>query len=202
MKKYGVFAVCILALFCASAALAAPGEKQIKAMSLFLSNFTELGFMEASTEEMAKPENYPDLVRFGVWHNYINNFKSRIERNDAKSQKHGDVRIKASWVEESVLKFFGLKVTADRSVDQSYPPYYFDAAKKAFHFWAADGEAAWYARVKNAESPEKGVWNLSGEIYNADDPKELWGDFEAVIRESDWKGKPSYVLVSIRSEMK
>ena len=67
---------------------------------------------------------------------------------------------------------------------------------------AADGEAAWYARVKNAESPEKGVWNLSGEIYNADDPKELWGDFEAVIRESDWKGKPSYVLVSIRSEMK
>jgi len=119
MKKHGVFAVCILALFCASAALAAPGEKQIKAMSLFLSNFTELGFMEASSEEMAKPENYPDLVRFGIGHNYINNFKSRIERNNAKSQEHGDVRIKAHWVEESVLKYFGLKITANRSVDQS-----------------------------------------------------------------------------------
>jgi hypothetical protein len=28
---------------------------------------------------MAQPDKYPDLVRFGIRHNYINNFKSRIE---------------------------------------------------------------------------------------------------------------------------
>ena len=198
MKKYGVFAVCILALFCASAALAAPGEKQIKAMSLFLSNFTELGFMEASTEEMAKPENYPDLVRFGVWHNYINNFKSRIERNDAKSQKHGDVRIKASWVEESVLKYFGLKIKADKSVEQVYPPYHFDGT--SFHFQAADGEATWLARVKKASNPQKGVWEISGEVYNADDPTDILGGFKAVIKESVWKNKPHYFMVRLSAE--
>ena len=115
MKKYGISVLCILALLSAGCVWAAPSEKELKAMSVFVSNFTEQGIMDVVTEEMAQPDKYPDLVRFGIRHNYINNFKSRIEANKENAREHGDVRIKASWVEESVLKYFGLKIKADRS---------------------------------------------------------------------------------------
>ncbi len=200
MKKYGVLAVCILALFVAGCAWAAPSDRELKAMGLFLSNFTELGFTDIDAEEMAKPDSYPELVRFGIMHNYVNNFKSRIETNKESAREHGDVRIKASWVEASVLKYFGLKFTADKSVDQSDPPYSFDG--KYFHFWAADGEAAWHAKVKKASTPQKGVWDLSGSVYNADNPTEILGDFTAVIRETVLKGKPHYVMVRLKTEMR
>ena len=200
MKKYGILAVCVLALFVTGCAWAAPSDRELKAMSLFLSNFTELGFTDVVTEEMVKPDNYPDLVRFGIMHNYVNNFKSRIEANKESAREHGDVRIGASWVEESVLKYFGLNVKADKSVDQSDPPYYFDG--KYFHFQAADGEAAWHAKVKKATSPQKGVWDLSGSVYNADDPAEILGDFTAFIREAVWKNKPHYVMVRLKTEVR
>ena len=195
MKKCGISVLCILALLSAGCVWAAPSEKELKAMSVFVSNFTEQGIMEVVTEEMAQPDKYPDLVRFGIRHNYINNFKSRIEANREGAREHGDVRIKATWVEETVLKYFGLKIKADRSVEQIYPPYHFDGT--SFHFQAADGEATWLARVKKASSPQKGVWEISGEVYNADDPADVLGGFNAVIRESVWKNKPHYVMVRL-----
>ena len=198
MKKYGILAVCVLALLSAGRLWAAPGEKELKAMSVFVSNFTEQGIMDVVTEEMAQPDKYPDLVRFGIRHNYINNFKSRIEANKENAREHGDVRIKASWVEESVLKYFGLKIKADRSVEQVYPPYHFDGT--SFHFQAADGEATWHAKVKKASSTQKGVWEISGEVYNADDPTDILGGFKAVIKESVWKNKPHYVMVRLSAE--
>ena len=200
MKKYGILAVCVLALLSAGRLWAAPGEKELKAMGVFVSNFIEQGIMEVVTEEMAQPDKYPDLVRFGILHNYINNFKSRIEANKENAREHGDVRIRASWVEESVLKYFGLKIKADKSVEQVYPPYHFDGT--FFHFQAADGEATWHARVKKASSPQKGVWEISGEVYNADDPTDILGGFKAVIRESAWNNKPHYVMVRLSAEAK
>ena len=198
MKKYGISVLCILALLSAGCAWAAPREKELKAMSVFVSNFTEQGIMDVVTEEMAQPDKYPDLVRFGIRHNYINNFKSRIETNTKNTREHGDVRIKASWVEESVLKYFGLKIKADKSVEQVYPPYHFDGT--SFHFQAADGEATWHARVKKASNPQKGVWEISGEVYNADDPTDILGGFKAVIKESVWKNKPHYFMVRLSAE--
>lgn len=196
--KLGVCAVCSALLLCASSVWAAPDAKELKSMSLFLSNFTELGFMEVNTEEMAQPDNYPDLVRFGVWHNYINNFKSRIEQNKDKPDDRGDLKIKASHVEESVLKYFGIKLKADKSVDQSDPPYLLKSGY--FSFFGADGEAPWYARVKGASGPKEGIWEVSGEIYNADDPEEIYGNFEATIKEAMWGKKHTYIMVKMTSE--
>ncbi len=200
MRKIRVIGACLLVLGLATGAWGAPSKKELQAMGLFLSNFTELGFTEIVTEEMARPENYPDLVRFGIMHNYVNNFKSRIEKNKEGAQGYGDFRIKASWVEESLRRYFGLEVAANKSVDASDPPYHFDG--KYFHFWASDGEAPWYARVEKATSPQKGLWELSGVVYNADDPEELLGDFSAVIREGLWKGKLHYVLVRLKTEVR
>ncbi len=190
--------ILIGALFLAGNAWAAPSDKEIKAMGVFLSNFTELGFMDINVEEMSSPDNYPDLIRFGVFHNYINNFKSRIQQNRDNPGDRGDLRIKAGHVEESVQKYFGVKIKADRSVDQSDPPFFFKNGY--FSFWGADGEAPWYARVKTATSPQTGLWELQGEIYNADDPKEIYGNFNAKIKEAMWGKKQTYVMVSMTSE--
>ncbi len=195
-----VSAFCVMALLWGGIAWGAPSEKQLKAMGIFLSNFSELGFLDLSTEEMTRPESYPDLVRFGVWHNYINNFKSRIENVPEKAREKGDLRIKAKWVEESVLKYFGLKIEANKSVDQSDPPYLYE--EEYFYFWGADGEAAWYARIEEASNPEKGLWELSGEIYNADDPQEILGDFRATVKEAQWNAKQTYVLVRMSTEFR
>ena len=83
-------------------------------------------------------------------------------------------------------------------MEQAYPPYHFDGT--SFHFQAADGEATWLARVKKASNPQKGVWEISGEVYNADDPTDILGGFKAVIRESVWKNKPHYVMVRLSAE--
>lgn len=192
-----LFALCLVLSLSTTALWAAPNEKQVKAMEVFLSNFTELGFMNISIEEMAEPANYPDLVRFGVGHNYINNFRSRVEILP-EGKKRGDARIQAKWVEESVLKYFGLSIRADRSVEESDPPYFLEG--KFFHFWASDGEAPWHARIKEASGPQKGLWELTGEIYNADAPGEILGDFRATIKEALWAEKPSYVLVTLATE--
>lgn len=185
-------------LLLAGSAWAAPSEDEIRAMGIFLSNFTELGFMDVNVEDMSHPDNYPDLVRFGVFHNYINNFKSRIQPNKDNPGDMGDLRIKAAHVEESIQKYFGIKIKADRSVDQSDPPFFFKGGY--FSFWGSDGEAPWYARVKTASSPQKGLWRLQGEIYNSDDPKELYGSFDATIKEAMWGKKRTYVMVSMTSE--
>lgn len=196
--KHGFLATCIALLICVGPALAAPTQKELKDMSLFLSNFTEQGFMDVNVKEMSHPDSYPDLVRFGIWHNYMNNFKSRVQQNKDNPGDTGELRIKAAYVEESVQKYFGIKIKADRSVDQSDPPYFFKGGY--FSFFGSDGEAPWYARVKDASSPEKGIWELQGEIYNADDPEDIYGTFSATIKEAMWGKKHTYVMVSMTSE--
>jgi hypothetical protein len=196
--RYGLLVACLALFLCSGCALAAPSQKELDAMGLFLSNFTELGFMDVDVEKMSQPDGYPDLVRFGVWHNYINNFKSRIEKNNNKPQDRGDLRIKVTYVEESVQKYFGIKIKADRSVEQSDPPYILSDGY--FSFWGADGEAPWYARVKKASSSQKGLWDLSGEIYNADDPEDVYGTFNARVKEAKWGKKRTYVMVHMISQ--
>lgn len=196
--KHVFLATCMALLICVGSALGAPTQKELKDTSLFLSNFTELGFMEIDVEEMSHPDSYPDLVRFGIQHNYINNFKSRVRQNKDNPGDTGELRIKAAYVEESVQKYFGIKIKADRSVDQSDPPYFFKGGY--FSFFGADGEAPWYARVEEALSPKKGIWELRGEIYNADDPEDIFGTFNATIKEAMWGKKRTYVMVSMTSE--
>ncbi len=198
--KYCVAICSIAALFLAGSAWAEPTEKQLKAMGLFLSNFTELGFMDVHTKDMVLSESYPNLVRFGIWHNYVNNFKSRIKHNEEGNRENGDLRIKASWVEESVQKYFGLEFKADKSVDQSDPPYFLKDGY--FYFWGADGEAPWFARVLKASNPDQGFWEVSGEIYNADDPEEILGDFQAILKEASWKTKQTYLLVEMYTDFR
>ena len=188
------------------AAIAAQfGKDEMKRMSVFVSNFTEQELYDFDMEQesdgmlwLGGPDAAPDLIRFGIRHNYINNFKSRIKRCTEKNCEHGSFTLDGKFVQESVKKYFGLDVE-NRSVMDSDPSYYFDG--KLYHFNGEDGEAVYYAEVMSA-SRNGGVIDMSGEIYNVKDKKDLPATFQAVARPYKWKGKDTWSIVRLKTDFK
>ena len=178
-------------------------QAQLERMSTFLSNFTELGFMNFDLEKSGDDDvlhlggdpSDPDLIRFGIWHNYLNNYQSRIRQCPVKDCEHGSLVIDAKAVAESVKKYFNIDLT-HRSVDQSDPPYYFDG--KLYHFEGADGEAVYHAEVKQALQ-EDGIIRMTGDIYNADNREDRPCTFEATARPCRWDGKDTWAILSMKT---
>ena len=50
-------------------------ESEMKRMSVFVSNFIEVGMNHIDIDDISDSE----LAFFGIWHNWHNNFKSRIQ---------------------------------------------------------------------------------------------------------------------------
>ncbi|MBR5733985.1 MAG: hypothetical protein IKX79_00395 [Desulfovibrionaceae bacterium] len=186
-------------------ALAAPSdnqaqERQLKLMSTFLSNFTEVRLFDFDVKKSgdgsilhlgADPSN-PFLIRFGVWHNYVNNYKTRVKPCPVKGCKHGPLVIEARYVAESVRKFFDLDVK-HRTVDEYDPPSYFDG--KYYHFDGADGDAPYFAKVTKARQ-EGGVVYMSGYVYNGDDESDRPYTFEATAKPHTWNGVKTWAILS------
>ena len=149
MKKYlKLLAVCALIALAAAPASAYRDRKLalsgpvMKKLSTFLSNFTELSYYNFDTFEsgagevlhLSAPENVGELIHFGIWHNYVNNFKSRIKMTP--NGKYG-AAIDAKFVAESVDRYFGLPLRHQNVKDADF---YFDG--RNYQFAPADGEAA------------------------------------------------------------
>ncbi|MCR5346753.1 MAG: hypothetical protein K6E38_03170 [Fretibacterium sp.] len=180
--------------------------QQLKLMSTFLSNFTEVGLFDFDIKKNGDDDalhlggntSHPDLIRFGIMHNYINNYKSRIKLCPKKGCEYGSLVIDAKFVAESVKKYFDIKLK-HRSVDRSDPPYHFDG--KLYHFEGADGEAVYYAEVKKAA--RKGdVVVMTGDIYNAEDKNDRPYTFRATAKPYKWNGKNTWAIISMRTEEK
>ncbi len=118
-------------------------RRELKRMSTFLSNFTELGFMDFDAEVLTNEDDPADMIRFGIWHNYINNYKSRIARCKKKNCEWGSLVIEGKYVTESIKKYFGVDYKKLASVTESDLPFYYDGTY--YHFEGADGEAVYYA---------------------------------------------------------
>ena len=188
MKKSILTLFTVLLLACSASA--APSAKELKAMGTFLSNFTEIGFFDLNVADMA----VEDKIRFGIWHNYINNFKSRIKNCD--SCQYGSLRIDASSVAESLKRYMDLNFPEHQSVEQSDPPCHFDG--KSYHFEGDDGEAVYYAKVQKVDYSQ-GIYTATGFFYNADNESDVLGSFEALFKDHLWKGKKTYALISLKS---
>lgn len=190
-------ALAIITLTSAGVAAAQPGSRMaadaatLKRMSVFLSNFTELGFWDIDSPAAMARE---DLVRFGIRHNDVNNFNSRIVH---KKSQHGDLAIEARWVAESVKKYFDLDLQ-HASVLDSDPPYYYDG--KFYHFFGADGEAAYHARVREAYTLPDGNIRMTGELYDANDYDDTTYPFEAVAKPYQFAGKDTWSIVSLHTK--
>ncbi|MCR5347236.1 MAG: hypothetical protein K6E38_05605 [Fretibacterium sp.] len=212
--KRNFFAVLLVGamtlLLCAVAANAASAKgftvQQLKSMSTFLSNFTEIGLFNFDIEKsgdddalhLGSDPSHPDLIRFGIWHNYINNFKSRIKPCKKKNCEYGSLTIEGKFVSDSVRKYFDIDLK-NRSVDDSDPPYHFDG--KLYHFEGADGEAVYYAEVKQAEWNGK-IVRMAGELYNAEDKDDRPWTFEATAKPYKWNNKDTWAILSLRTNFR
>ena len=190
--KASVVLAALLALTLACGASAAQfGKDEMRRMSVFISNFTEVGLYDFDLDL-----DVSDLIRFGIRHNYINNYKSRIKLCKDKECPHGTLTIEGKFVVESVKKYFDLDLK-NQSVTDSDPRCHFDG--KLYHFEKAEGETVYYADVQQA-SREGKVVNMSGELYNVENKKERPAKFQAVAKPYNWKGKDTWAILSLETE--
>ena len=216
MKKVLILCMCAV-LGLAGAALGAD-RQEMKRMSVFLSNFTEARMFnfdiraepyEGEDERvgtvpthLGMPENADELIRFGIVHNLINNYNSRIRKCTDPDCESGSLTIDRKFVVESVRKYFGLELTArDFRALADNPSVAFSYDGKLLHFDADSfrepGEdAVYYAEVQAVD--EGRYITLSGEIYDSKRPSRRPGTFSAFVVPS---GK-SWLIVSMSTEWK
>jgi hypothetical protein len=208
--------IVLLVVLCAGAAFAAetkiqPKAEELKRMSTFLSNFTEQGFLnfdiEASGSDellhMTEAGSESDLIRFGIMHNFINNYKSRISQCKTKNCEYGSLVIDGKYVVESVKKYFDLDLK-NQSVTESDPPYFYDG--KLYHFEGAAGEANYYANVKEVFKVDDKTLRMTGTVYdneamfNAKSKKPddfTVGTFKATAKLYKFGGKDTWAILSL-----
>jgi len=171
---------------------------ELKLMSTFLSNFTEVGLINFDASDVTNENDPADMIRFGILHNYINNYSNRIALCKEKGCKWGLLVIDGKHVKESVNKYFGYDLKKLPSVTESTPPYYYDG--NLYHFAGVEGETIYYARVDKAARNASGQIVMTGELYNSEDEKDKRGKFEAVAKPYRYSGRNTWAIVSMRTE--
>jgi hypothetical protein len=190
-------------------AKAAGGEKvtlsaaDLKRFNIFLSNFTEQSFYDFDVKTGGDDELIHlggggaslDLIRFGIYHNYINYAKSRIGKCKTKNCEWGPYTLDGKHVVETVKKYFDLGLK-NASATESDPPFYFDG--KLYHFdeWAALSEGTYYADTKEIVKESGGVLRAKGEIYNVKNTKDRPATFEATAKPYKYGGKNTWAILS------
>ena len=180
------YALVIAALVCSP--VFGASKTEMARMGTFLSNFTEQGMYNVNINNVTDEE----LVHFGIWHNYINNFKSRIKRCTKRNCPYGSLIIDKKYVAESVRKYFDLELDHTSTDNEHYDG-------KVYHFEGADGERTYYADV--TEVTQKGnIITMRGEIYAADDEDDRPATFVAEAKTYKYNGKNTWSLHWINTE--
>ena len=215
MRK--ILCVIVLVLALAGAAFGA-SKADMKRMSVFISNFTEAGMfnfdMKADFDDdedqqegepkthLGMPANVTELVRFGIIHNYINNYKSRIRKCSDKKCESGPLTIEAKFVNESVRKYFGVDLAKkDLSFIDEDQTVAFSFDGKLWHFDADSfrepgNDTVYYADVQGVTQRAGGNLMFAGEIYNSKKITDRPGMFAATVKPS---GK-SWVIVDMTTD--
>ncbi|WNS46702.1 hypothetical protein [Paenibacillus sp. MMS20-IR301] len=158
-------------------------EAERAKLGLFLSNFTELGLYKLDSAAL-KPA---DLIRFGIWHNYINNYKSAVS-----DTKGGKLFISRETVSASIRKYFNLPFTKHATVGE----YQYNG--KGYVFTGADGEAPVYVKVHSVYQTAANQYKVQGSMYNPDSSDEAgYGWVIATVNKITENGKSRYVLGKI-----
>ena len=212
MKKVGVVFLSVLLVGVWAAVAFANAEDTankkitnaatLKLMSTFLSNFSEQGIFDV------KRFTIDDRIRFGIRHNYINNYKSRVAQCKVKNCPYGALTIKADHVFESIKKYLNADLaTPFKKGEISYKyneedGFYLDQDAMLYHFEGADGEAVYYARVTEAstivdDTGGKTYVEMTGYFYNVEDEKEKRGGFIAHAAPYKYGGKDTWYLIDL-----
>ena len=186
MKK--IFCALILVLCVVTPSFSA-SRQEMKRMSTFLSNFTELGMYNFNVDTVPSGE----LVRFGIWHNYINNNKSRIEECPrGRNCQYGYSVINKKYVAESVKKYFDIDLEHESIENGHYDGRY-------YHFMPADGEIPYYADVQEVSS-NSGIITMRGELYSSEDEDDRPATFTARAKPYRFNGRDTWSILTMTTK--
>lgn len=166
---------------------------ELKRMSTFLSNFVEVGMNEFDIETL----NRDELVAFAIWHNYRNNFTSRIVPCKGDCE-YGDITIDGKYVAESIKKYFNIDFKDHGSIESVMLHSHYDG--KRYHFGGGEGDPLSTAKVKEVFSDDSGKLRMIGETYsvNHDGVASLMGTFEAYAKPHKFDGKDTWSIISFK----
>ncbi len=167
---------------------------ELKRMSIFLSNFTEIGLRTFSAAKILDEDNPYEMINFGIWHNYINNFKSRVKVEKTEGES-GTMSISKKYVAESVKKYFAYDIKHHASVTDGHGGYAFLLKNGRYFFGGGDGESVYYARVQRAKILNSGAVEMTGYLYNIKDESEKGGEFTALANPYTFKGKKTWSII-------
>ncbi len=154
-------------------------------MGIFLSNFTEMGMYDFTADEVLDEDNPAAMIQFGIVHNYMNNYNSRIVERD------GMLVIDDDYVKESINKYFDYEIQNLQSVD------FFEYDGYVFTFDGFGGEAIYYARVEEAETLEDGTIQMEGYLYNIDDETDRLGTYVALAEPHRFNNVDTWSIISM-----
>ena len=207
--------ICVIAVVLVLAGTSyGAGRQDYKKLSVFLSNFTEAGYFnfdiraensDDGLTHLGMPENAVELVRFGIIHNFINNYKSRIKKCRDKNCESGPLTIDKKFVAESVRKYFGLELKERdflSAADNTTAEFSYDG--KLLHFDAESfrepgNDAVYYAEVEDVDSTGR-YTAVSGYVYDSKRTTKERGTFSAMVIPSKWQGKSSWLIISMATD--
>ena len=175
-----------------------------KAMGVFLSNFTEIGMMNFTADDVLDTAHPYEMIRFGIWHNFMNN-RSRIQPCATHECPWGSLTIDCASVRDSLRRYFGYNLRQCLSAshpDSASPSDRFHCDGTKYHFEGAAGEAVYHARVDGARQGADDLIEMNGIVYSADDEKDILGSFTAQARPHIWKGKNALAIVSLKTQFR
>ena len=175
-------------------------QSGIKLMNTFFSNYSEVSIKPFTKETLGDKE----LINFGVHHNYRNNEKLFV-----KTGKENQIKIKAAYVDESVMKFFGKKIQKHQSIDdvEYHSGWYF--------ITESSGEVFIFSQIVNLYDNGNNIFTAAVNVYTAgsgwignvhgteeewkksgeDDIPELTAVMNARLQKLTEKGKSRYILL-------
>ncbi|MBQ9390170.1 MAG: hypothetical protein IJU07_08360 [Synergistaceae bacterium] len=161
-------------------------------MSEFVTGFIELDYYNFDSRNITMGE----LIKFGIWHNYMHNWDSDRKLIEQVENDSYNCAVSAKNVEAAVRKYFALPVKHQNiNIDGFVYPY----KNGMYYFNAADGVPS---RAEVQEATKKGnVITMRGKIVfnNVDDEDEILGEFVATAKPHKWKGKNTWVILSLKS---
>ena len=188
-----ILSICLLAIFILASPKNASAAEPFKDMSIFISNFTEVGLADFKAKDILNPAAPGEMLRFGIYHNFINNFKTRIKKCTDKKCPQGSFKVEGKFVAESLKKYFDYTLN-HAELNLAGTPYTYDGT--FYHFKGMTDDPKEYAEVTKAQKNADKI-QMSGRIYFQYDPHKTNATFKAIARPHTFQGKKNFAILAI-----
>ena len=217
-KLFYSTALFLIFILCGTSFALTQNEK--KRMSSFISTFTEAGLFNFDVDDrkadefgedfgeheepkihLGNPANFPELIRFGIVHNLINNRKFIKQCRDPECES-GALTLDKKIVFETVKKYFDIDISRKdfSNIVEENPSVVFSFDGKLFHFdedsFSEPGnDTVFFADVQGV-TKEGRYLSFAGDIYDSKHTQTRPGMFAATVKPVN----DSWVIISLTTD--